>query len=337
MSNRSPLHITTHEYQEIAGDEKKLELFIYDFFRTASDDTQYAAVKELLLNTFDFSRTHLASCDAACALVTLLVDLHELNISKTFISYEDLREFAKKRLIGYSLECPPFYTAFFEMDVIKATAEFIDFSYTNNYKLWRYLFCPVPVLEIKAKKTLDLIEIQSLLQLGYSENEADSAATETTAEVSHAADSKTLSSVAKPRSSTGGDRQGAAISKKGQVVVEATPEPVLPKRILLPFNSIPLSLTEATLYQPPPSKTEDEVVAEEIRQQIQEAYTDEKDSANDNENKKQRENVDVDVERLAKVIETATNAQLEKARVRILAELESTTTTATSSKKDQKK
>lgn len=82
MSNRSPLHITTHEYQEIAGDEEKLELFIYDFFRTAPGDTQYAAVKELLLNTFDFSRTHLASSDAACALVTLLVDLHELNISK---------------------------------------------------------------------------------------------------------------------------------------------------------------------------------------------------------------------------------------------------------------
>ena len=334
MSNRSPLHITTHEYQEIAGDEEKLELFIYDFFRTASGDTQYAAVKELLLNTFDFSRTHLASSDAACALVTLLVDLHELNISKTFISYEDLREFAKKRLVGYSLECPPFYTAFFEMDVIKATAEFIDFSYTNNYKLWRYLFCPVPVLEIKTKKTLDLIEIQLLLQLGYSENEADGAVAEMTTETSHAADSKALSSTAKPRSSAGGDRQGGATGKKGQLVVEAVPEPVLPKRILLPFNSIPLSLTEATLYQPPPPKTEDEVVAEEIRHQIQEAYTDEKDGANDDESETQKE--EVDVERLARVIETATNTQLEKARARMIAEL-TTTTTTPSGKKDPKK
>lgn len=100
------------------------------------------------------------------------------------------------------------------MDVIKATAEFIDFSYTNNYKLWRYLFCPVPVLEIKTKKTLDLIEIQSLLQLGYSENEADGAVAETTTETSHAADSKALSSTAKPRSSAGGDRQGEPLARK---------------------------------------------------------------------------------------------------------------------------
>lgn len=331
MSNRSPLHITTHEYQEMVGDEKKLELFIYDFFRTSSGDTQYPAIKELLLNTFDFSRAHLASSDAACALITLLVDLHELNISKTFISYEELREFAKKRLIGYSLECPPFYTAFFEMDAIKATAEFIDFSYTNNYKLWRYLFCPVPVLEIKARKTLDLIEIQSLLQLGYPEDEADGVAAETAA--TSAADSKALSSTAKPRSSTGGDRQGTTTSKKGQSAAETVPEPVLPKRILLPFNSVPLSLTEATLYQAPPPKTEDELVAEEIRNQIQEAYADEKEAPNEDEGEAKKE--EIDVERLAKVIETATSAQLEKARAKMVAELESST--ATSGKKDPKK
>lgn len=336
MSNRSPLHITTHEYQDMVGDDEKLELFIYDFFHTASGDTQYAAVKELLLNTFDFSRAHLASSDAACALITLLVDLHELNISKTFISYEELREFAKRRLVEYSLECPPFYTAFFEMDAIKATAEFIDFSYTNNYKLWRYLFCPVPVLEIKAKKTLDLIEIQSLLQLGYPEDEADSVAAETAA-ATHAADSKTLSSTAKQRSSTEGNKQGAPTSKKGQPVVEAAPEPVLPRRILLPFNSVPLSLTEATLYQAPPPKTEDEIVAEEIRTQIQEAYADKKDDTDNKEEDTKKE--EVDVERLAKVIETATSAQLEKARARMIAELESSanTTTTTSGKKESKK
>lgn len=118
---------------------------------------------------------------------------------------------------------------------------------------------------------------------------------------------------------------GGATGKKGQLVVEAVPEPVLPKRILLPFNSIPLSLTEATLYQPPPPKTEDEVVAEEIRHQIQEAYTDEKDGANDDESETQKE--EVDVERLARVIETATNTQLEKARARMIAELTTTTTT----------
>lgn len=335
MSNRSSLHITTHEYQEIVGNAEKLELFIYDLFHTTSEDAQYAAVQELMLNTFDFSRAHLSNSDAACALITLLVDLHELNISNTFISYEDLREFAKRRLVEYSLECPPFYTAFFEMDTIKATAEFIDFSYTNNYKLWRYLFCPVPVLEVKAKKALDLIEIQSLLQLGYPEDAADIVAVETTS-TAHTADSKVLSSTAKQRSSIGSDKQGVS-TKKGQPVIEEAPEPILSKRIPLPFNSIPLSLREATLYQAPPPKTEDEIVAEEIRNQIQEVYTNNKDDNDDNQDEIPKE--EVDVERLAKVIETATSAQLEKARIRMIAELESNTTVAatTSGKKDAKK
>ncbi|TNJ30625.1 putative Flagellar C1a complex subunit C1a-32 [Giardia muris] len=301
MTYNAPLYITSQEYRALLEEDGRVDTFIGEFFCVNPEMHTYAPVRELVDRCLAFSQSTLALPDAGCALLTLLIDLHNYNISQTTIQESELRDLARKRLVAYSLECPPFYSAYFEADAIKAAAEFVDSFYLRAYRLWRYLFCPTPLLEVSVHPTIDLVGLQSLEQLGYSATQI-SELKKATAPIPDARTSKT--------------------QKKGAmepIPAEEKEAEATRDRPVLPFTTRPLPLNEATLYVPPPPKTEDEIAAEEVRAEIAEAQEVTTDQPPDME--QENKEPEVDVEKLARAIEVATEAELARVKAQLLQEL----------------
>lgn len=303
MTYNAPLYITSQEYRALLEEEGRVDTFIGEFFCVNPEMHTYPPVRELVDRCLTFSQSALALPDAGCALLTLLIDLHNYNISQTTIQEVELRDLARKRLVAYSLECPPFYSAYFEADAIKAAAEFIDSFYLRTYRLWRYLFCPTPLLEVSVHPTIDLVSVQSLEQLGYSPTQILELKKATTP-VSDARTSKNQKK---------GAAEHATTEEKDKEVEMARDRPTLP------FTTHPLPLSEATLFVPPPPKTEDEIAAEEVRAEITEAQEATTDQPADEE--QESKEPEVDVEKLARAIEVATEAELARVKAQLLQEL----------------
>lgn len=284
-------------FRELKRDDDGTVGLVRDFFFVSPQDPQYSAAAELLTTFSDFCNANLRREDSAAALFTILTELHSQNISRTATSYDELRRFAKQRIVTFSMECPPFYASFFDAEDLPLISQFLDTFYLRDYKLWRYLFCPTPLLYVSVRPALHICTVQSPEQLGRALEEAPAEQ--------------------RPPSATG-KKTTAKPSKKP---AEEPEQPAPPRSQPLPFTCAPLPLSQAELYVPPEPKSAEELASEAVRGAIQDAM----------EPQGQEEGLEeppaephqpLDVEKLGEAIEIATRAELEKIKTQILAEIE---------------
>lgn len=294
MSYNAPLCITGAEYATLASSAGALTKFISSHFLVEEEDHQFSAVQELMTNMFTFARAHLSQADASAAFVTVVLNVHNLNVSHDVVDYEALRAFAMERIVAYSLECPPFYARFFDSSVLPLVSEFVEAFYLRHFKLWRYLFTPTPMLTIESQPVVEITQVQSPVQLGYPDP----------AEVPSSV------AAAKP------DAKRPFSRGKGSAHA-AEPAHVTLTRPMLPFTQTLRPLSEAEPYTPPPPKTEEEVAKEEVREAVESAAQEELSESAD----VSKDKPDIDVERYAEAIERAATAELEKIRTNIMQEI----------------
>ena len=107
-----------------------------------------------------FSRGQLSDC-AICALFTVLVDLHFHNVTQAKVTFEELQQFAAKRLSEYAVELPPLFKSVISEQELRICGQFVE-NYLWNYKFYRYLFKPQNLLKVSTRSSIELTQIESL-------------------------------------------------------------------------------------------------------------------------------------------------------------------------------